>query len=100
MPYIQKPLKIYDAIVVATNQAAPHHDPDYRKSLTSVTYQLTSAGTPTFSAQIKQSLDGVVWQNVGSAIVALSVVTVVIVCPYWKIDVASLSVANLTISMG
>ena len=100
MPYIPTVKTIHDAIAAPANQAIASHDADYRAGKREVSYQFTSPGTPTFSAQVKHSFDGVTYFNLGSAITALGITTVNIDAPYWKIDVASLSVAALTIKMG
>jgi hypothetical protein len=51
----------------------------------------THTSTPTFSIQPKQSIDGTVWHNLGSAIAAVGLSVITGECPYFKLTIASIA---------
>jgi hypothetical protein len=56
--------------------------------------------TPTFSVQPKQSLDGSNWYSLGSAIAATGLTQLTCYCPYFKVNVASITGGSIDVVAG
>ena len=78
-----------------TGDSAVVHDLDYKltdlRRQTVVVEIRNHTSTPTFSVQPKQSLDGTNWYSLGSAIAATGITVLTCECPYFKLNVASIS---------
>jgi len=59
----------------------------------------TTSGTPTFSIQPRQSIDGVSWNDVGGAISAVGVTNLTVRMPFFKAELVSVSGGGVTVTV-
>jgi hypothetical protein len=85
-----------------TGDLGPCRNDEYNRPGMNQTVMLelaTGSGTPVFSVQPYQSLDGVTWYGVGSAVSALGLSALTVQTPFFKVTIVSISGGGLNLNI-
>lgn len=94
--HVPQPKLIYEGIVAVPSPMFSVEDPDYRKQpfnfSDEVRLWIIDNDTTTFSIQIRESLDGVTWFDVGSPVTIVGLTAAISVkAPFMEVEVSGMT---------
>ena len=96
-------LKILQSAASEPGSGKAFRDPDYQltdRRRPDKLIEVRLGGAPTFSLQVKQSLDGHVWHDVGDAITAAGLHERTVKAPYFRAELLAIEGGAVTVFSG